>query len=106
MNNHDSRRPRYPHAAAGVWGHSDEPGVRLRIGRASLFIARKHIPSVCNDLQRIASELDGPDIASERRRTLAQWRSLARARGLVIKALEHELAEATKTPSAEQPGDH
>lgn len=105
MTDDHGPRPRFPHAEAGVWGHNGEPGVRLRIGRTSMFIARKHIPAVVNDLERIARELGELDGTGYGRRSLAQWRNLARTRGLVIRALEHELAAATQTIPADQPGN-
>lgn len=99
--------PRLPDSERDEWGSERVPGVRLRVGRNSIFIAERHLASVIFALEQHAAELRRLGDPGGRHRTPSQWRNLARSRALVITALEHQLDAATSaTTTVPAPAEH
>lgn len=98
------RTPRYPSTELDTWGPGLARGVRLRVGPHSVFIADKHLYHVIRELQDHNVTLRRERDPDGNHRTLADWRNLARVRGVVITALEHQLEAAKNSPASAE--DH
>lgn len=95
--------PGYPTLTPDSWhldGDAPIRGVRLTLGRQSIFIAGKHLSIIAGILYTHAAELRHEADPDGGHLRPSEWRLLARQRANRITTLEARLADLTQDPPA------